>query len=77
MNHISEWKKFKTSIGSARPWHVLHKANYVSDTIAHDRMSICSSCPEFIKITGQCKKCGCVMKLKTLLKQAQCPIGKW
>ena len=39
------------------------------------RMSICRECPFF---TGKrCRKCGCFMALKTTLRQAQCPIGKW
>lgn len=41
------------------------------------RYQICLSCPELIKLTKQCKKCGCFMKAKTGLKNAKCPIGKW
>ena len=77
MENISEWKKFKKEAASAKPWHLIHKANYVNDSVAHERLSICTGCPEFIKITGQCKQCGCIMKLKTLLKQATCPLNKW
>ena len=41
------------------------------------RISICEGCEHFIKITKQCSKCGCFMKLKTRLTDASCPIGKW
>jgi hypothetical protein len=30
-----------------------------------------------IKLTSQCKKCGCFMEAKTKLPNAECPIGKW
>lgn len=41
------------------------------------RISICENCEHFIKMTKQCSKCGCFMKLKTRLTDASCPIGKW
>jgi hypothetical protein len=44
---------------------------------AERRYSICKSCPEFIKATKQCKKCGCFMHLKTKLQAATCPMSKW
>jgi hypothetical protein len=40
-------------------------------------MSICLGCPELIKATKQCKKCGCIMELKTKLPHAECPLQKW
>jgi hypothetical protein len=43
----------------------------------NERYSICKECPEFFKLTAQCKKCGCFMKLKVLLPGQECPIGKW
>jgi len=42
-----------------------------------ERFNICKSCPELIKFTSQCKKCGCFMKVKTTMEYASCPIGKW
>jgi len=48
-----------------------------SDEEAEKRISICQGCPRFVKATTQCLECGCIMKLKTKLKQASCPIGKW
>lgn len=44
---------------------------------AERRYSICKSCPELIKVTSQCKKCGCFMKAKVHLEKATCPLGKW
>lgn len=41
------------------------------------RLSICNSCSAFRKNTKRCSKCGCFMSLKSTLKQAKCPIGKW
>ena len=39
------------------------------------RLEICGSCEFFFM--GICKKCGCVMKLKTKLQEATCPLDKW
>lgn len=41
------------------------------------RLSICNECPLFSKRFNKCTKCGCFMNLKTTLRQAKCPIGKW
>ena len=44
-----------------------------------DRINVCYPCPESDrKITGLfCKVCGCNMKIKARVKQADCPLGKW
>lgn len=47
------------------------------ESLSSERYSICQSCPELIKLTKQCKKCGCFMAAKTKLQKATCPIGKW
>ena len=47
------------------------------EKVAKERLSICENCEHYINLTTQCKKCGCIMKLKTKLEQATCPIGKW
>lgn len=77
MKEQTAWEKYKESLGESRPWHLLDKENYVEEDVAEERLSICKSCPELIKLTTQCKKCGCFMSGKTKLKQATCPIGKW
>ncbi len=74
---LSAWEKYKQSLGESRPWHLLDKENYIEESLAKERLDICKSCPELIKLTTQCKKCGCFMSAKTKLKQATCPLGKW
>ena len=41
------------------------------------RYNTCKSCDRFNKVFKTCKECGCFMPLKTKLKKAYCPIGKW
>ena len=75
---MSKWSECKKAQGETRPWHMLDKDMYVEDTqLGKDRLEICKACPEFIKLTTTCKKCGCFMAAKTKLKGAACPIGKW
>jgi hypothetical protein len=63
---------------SARPWDLYNKKiGRVTATTAEERLEICKGCEFFIKTTGQCKKCGCLMQAKTKLPNAECPIGKW
>jgi len=62
----------------AKPWDLLNpKTEYVEGSVAKDRFDICKACPELIKLTSQCKKCGCFMKIKTTMATATCPIDKW
>jgi hypothetical protein len=61
----------------ARPWDMLNPDMRVEEKVADQRYSICLSCPELINMTKQCKKCGCFMAMKTKIKHASCPIGKW
>jgi ribosomal protein L32 len=61
-----------------RPWDMFNKnMERVMPVIQEKRMSVCKSCPQFIRFTHQCKKCGCLMDAKTKLADATCPIGKW
>lgn len=62
----------------ARPWDLFNaKIEKVKGDISAERMSICLSCPELIKLTKTCKKCGCFMEAKTRLPHASCPLNKW
>lgn len=61
----------------ARPWDLLNPNERAEESVANSRYDICLSCPELINMTKQCKKCGCFMALKTKVKHASCPIGKW
>jgi len=49
----------------------------VSTEIAEERMSICKKCEHFFSYTQSCTKCGCFMKVKTILSAAKCPVRKW
>jgi hypothetical protein len=72
------WERWKANLGETRPWDMLNpEAPKVSLEISEKRLSICKSCPELIPVTNQCKKCGCIMHLKTKLEKATCPLGKW
>lgn len=51
--------------------------NLAEKELAEKRYAICNSCPELIKLTKQCKKCGCFMLAKTKLQLATCPLEKW
>lgn len=78
MTEKSAWQKYKETLGDTRPWDLVDPSKYLDDmSIADNRFDICKSCPELINLTKQCKKCGCVMPLKTKLQGATCPLGKW
>lgn len=76
--NLSPWQRWKQNLGETRPWDMLNpNVEKVSDEVAAARFAMCAACPELIKTTNQCKKCGCLMHLKTKLEKAVCPIGKW
>jgi hypothetical protein len=62
---------------TSKPWHLLNKNKHprTPSEIASDRLSMCEGCPSLI--SGICKECGCIMKLKVTLDSATCPMGKW
>lgn len=73
----SRWQEYKEKNG-VTPLDLLNpQTRRTTDEVSNTRMSICNGCPELIKITSQCKKCGCFMSAKTKLESAKCPIGKW
>ena len=72
------WQEYKKKLGDTRPWDVINpNIEHVSEDISSARYAICESCPSLLRITSQCKECGCFMKLKTKLPAAACPLGKW
>jgi hypothetical protein len=78
MTEKSAWEKYKENLGDVRPWDLVNpNTEWASEDKAKERLSICKGCPELIKLTTQCKKCGCVMALKSKLAEATCPLGKW
>ena len=75
---LSAWQQYKKNLGNTRPWDLLKTdMARTTDAAAEARLNICKACPELIKATHQCKKCGCIMNLKVKLAGAECPIGKW
>lgn len=73
----SKWQEYKEKNG-VTPLDLLNPmTKHATEEMAASRMSICNSCPELIKLSTQCKKCGCFMALKTKIEAAKCPIGKW
>jgi len=46
-----------------------------TEPFARQRIEICRQCEHYAALF--CKKCGCFMPLKTRIRQAQCPLGKW
>jgi hypothetical protein len=75
---LSPWQQWKKNLGETRPWDIANpNTEWADEEKAEERFSICKACPELIKLTTQCKKCGCFMKVKTKLDLATCPIGKW
>jgi len=78
MTEKSAWQKYKENLGDVRPWDLLNPSTeWLDESLSTERYNICKSCPELIKITNQCKKCGCFMAAKTKMQAAKCPIGKW
>jgi hypothetical protein len=82
MEDIPEWatEEYQSKISDrpARPWDLLNvNINRVSENVSTYRYEICKSCEFITSLSRQCKKCGCFMKIKTLLPDAFCPINKW
>jgi hypothetical protein len=71
------WQIWKES-NSVKPWDLLNPNQpRATEELSSSRYDICSGCEHFIRLTTQCKKCGCFMAAKTKLQKATCPVGKW
>jgi len=44
---------------------------------AQARLEICEDCTHLNKVSYQCDMCGCMMKKKTKISGASCPLSKW
>jgi hypothetical protein len=74
---MTRWQEYKEKNG-VTPLDLLNPhTKKVEESMAEQRMSICRACPEFFKMSGQCKKCGCFMAAKTKFEASKCPIGQW
>ena len=61
----------------ARPWDLFNKnLGRVETTVAAERFEICKGCPQ-LSVGNICTECGCLMKDKTILPNASCPLHKW
>lgn len=76
MGYKNAWEEYKAK-NNVTPIDLLNRNNYIEKIESDKRMDICLGCEHLIKLTHQCKECGCLMNLKTKLKDANCPIGKW
>lgn len=76
--NLNPWQKYKKNLGETRVWDLVNpNTEWAPEDLAANRFSICNQCPELVKLTKQCKKCGCFMAAKTKLAKATCPLGKW
>lgn len=48
----------------------------IDEETRENRMSICRQCDRFTAKTI-CSECKCIMKLKTWIGPAECPLHKW
>ncbi len=70
-------KEIKMS-DDAKPWDLLNPNKERSpEELMEARLEICKVCEFYKAKTNRCGKCNCFMKLKTTLKDARCPVGKW
>jgi len=44
---------------------------------SQERLAICAGCPFLFTPTMTCKRCGCFLRIKTLIPNQTCPEGKW
>jgi len=84
MTEKTKWEQYldkqkeKNGKKDVKPWDLLNpNTEYIDREVSEQRFEICKACPELFELTKQCKKCGCFMALKTKMKEASCPIGKW
>jgi hypothetical protein len=50
---------------------------FTSQEVYEDRIALCKDCVYYFKLTGQCKRCLCFMKIKARLAPMECPQGYW
>lgn len=50
---------------------------FVSKEVFKDRIDICRKCEYYFKPTGNCKVCGCFMRIKASISVMECPKGYW
>jgi hypothetical protein len=72
------WLLLRNMSDDVKPWDLFNPNQPKSqEDLVNSRLKICRGCEFFRPKTETCRKCGCFMKLKTLLANAKCPIDKW
>ncbi len=75
---MSAWSEYKKKLGESRPWDLLDpNIQKINVEESEKRYNICLSCDRLIKLTKQCRECGCIMPAKVKLQNATCPLNKW
>ena len=75
---MNAWQEYKKKLGDTRPWDLVNSEQpKADDELANKRLDICLGCDRLLKVTKQCKECGCFMAFKVKLQKAVCPLGKW
>jgi len=72
------WLLLRNMSDDVKPWDLFNPNQPRSqEDLVNSRLEICRACEFFRPKTETCRKCGCFMKLKTMLENAKCPVGKW
>jgi hypothetical protein len=50
---------------------------FAPDKVYKKRIAICKKCDFYFKPTGNCKMCGCFMKIKARISMMDCPKQYW
>ena len=50
---------------------------FVNKEVYKERLGICRSCEHYFKLTGNCKVCGCFMRIKASIGVMECPEEYW
>jgi hypothetical protein len=58
-------------------WKSIEEEQDSPTDIYNYRQSVCTNCPEFVTISGQCKVLGEFVSEYAMLENSSCPIGNW
>ena len=50
---------------------------FVENKTYKERLNICRSCEHYFNLTGNCKVCGCFMRVKASISFQECPKKYW
>lgn len=50
---------------------------FAPDQVYKERIAFCKQCEFYFKPTGNCKMCGCFMKIKARISMMDCPKKYW